>query len=209
MTAWARERQLSAHVTFGGILLLAIGLAMDATAVSAARGMAARVIRPRYVVLVASLFGGFQAFMPLVGWIVGKRIGPLVEAWDHWIAFVLLGAIGVKMLWEARAPLGPVEPNARAESNLFAVKPMCVLAVATSIDALAAGITLPMLDAPFLLSLLTIGVTTALLSAIGLIAGRRFGSVLGRRLDAAGGLVLIALGVKILLEHLGALHRFG
>ena len=183
--------------------MLAIGLAMDATAVSAARGMAASVIRPRYVVLVAGLFGGFQALMPMLGWFVGKRLGPWVEAWDHWIAFTLLAAIGAKMLWEAREPSEASEPGG-AESHPFGLRILCLLAVATSIDALAAGITLPMLNAPFGLSLLTIGVTTALLSAIGVVAGRRFGAILGRRLDIVGGLVLIGLGTKILFEHLGA-----
>jgi putative Mn2+ efflux pump MntP len=186
-------------VRFGGIFLLAIGLAMDATAVSAARGLAVPAIRARHVMLVAGLFGGFQALMPIVGWLLGTRIGPLVQAWDHWIAFVLLGFIGGKMLWEAQ------ETNVDdddASLDHFAWKPMFVLAIATSIDALAVGITLPMLNAPFALSVATIGVVTALLSAAGLFAGRRFGAMLGKRLDLAGGVVLIGLGLKILVEHL-------
>jgi putative Mn2+ efflux pump MntP len=105
------------------------------------------------------------------------------------------------MLHEAR---GGGEETAETASDPFAPKTMLVLAVATSIDALAVGFTLPMLDAPFALSLATIGITTALLSALGLFAGRRFGAMLGKRLDVAGGLVLIALGVKILVEHLGS-----
>jgi putative Mn2+ efflux pump MntP len=189
-------------MSFSAIFLLAVGLAMDATAVSAARGLATPKILPRHVFLVAAFFGGFQALMPLVGWVVGSRIGPLVQAWDHWIAFVLLGAIGGKMLWEARG--GPEEKEEAAPKDLFGLKVMFVLAVATSIDALAVGVTLPMLDAPLVLSLVTIGVTTAVLSALGLFAGRRFGALLGKRLDVAGGLVLIGLGVKILVEHLRA-----
>jgi putative Mn2+ efflux pump MntP len=186
-------------MSFGAILLLAIGLAMDATAVAAARGLAAPHIRPRHVVLVATFFGGFQALMPLLGWIAGSRIGPYVEAWDHWIAFVLLGAIGGKMLWEARGGKG-ADPCSGDE--LLGINVLLVLSVATSIDALAAGITLPMLGAPLALSLVTIGTTTAVLSALGLFAGRRFGAALGRRLDVAGGVVLIGLGVKILVQHL-------
>ncbi|WP_437634784.1 manganese efflux pump MntP [Sorangium sp. So ce854] len=186
-------------MSFGAILLLALGLAMDATAVSAARGLAVPAIRARHVALVAGFFGGFQALMPLIGWLLGARIGPLVQAWDHWIAFGLLGAIGGKMLWEARAS---AEDDDAAPKDLFALKVMFVLAIATSIDALAIGFTLPMLNAPFALSLVTIGITTAILSAIGLFAGRRFGAMLGKRLDAAGGVVLIGLGVKILVEHL-------
>lgn len=188
-------------MSFGAIVLLAIGLAMDATAVSAARGLAVPAIRVRHVLLVAVFFGGFQALMPVVGWLLGARIGPLVQAWDHWIAFGLLTFIGGKMLWEARGAAG--DDDERTVDH-FALRTMLVLAIATSIDALAMGITLPILNAPFVLSIATIGVVTALLSALGLFAGRRFGAVLGKRLDLAGGLVLIGLGAKILFEHLHA-----
>jgi len=188
-------------VSFGAIVLLALGLAMDATAVSAARGLAVPAIRARHVLLVATFFGGFQALMPVIGWLLGSRIGPLVEAWDHWIAFILLGFVGGKMIWEARGGADD-ESDESAMVDHFALRPMLVLAIATSIDALAVGITLPMLDAPLLLSVTTIGVVTALLSIAGLFAGRRFGAMLGKRLDFAGGVVLIGLGVKILFEHL-------
>lgn len=186
-------------MTFGAILLLAVGLAMDATAVSAARGLAVPEIRTRHVVLVAGFFGGFQALMPIIGWVLGARLGPLVQTWDHWIAFVLLAFIGGKMLWEARSA---GKDDGEAVLDHFALRSMFVLAIATSIDALAVGITLPMLNAPFVLSVVTIGVVSALLSAAGLFAGRRFGAMLGKRLDVAGGLVLIGLGLKILTEHL-------
>ncbi|HEY1907433.1 MAG TPA: manganese efflux pump MntP family protein [Myxococcaceae bacterium] len=186
---------------FGAILALSVGLAMDATAVSAARGMAVPEVRPRHVALVALFFGGFQALMPVIGWLVGSRIGPLVEAWDHWIAFVLLAAIGGKMLWESRN-LKAESP--RSETELFGFRVMLALAVATSIDALAVGITLPMLDAPFALSVATIGITTAILCGVGLLVGRRAGAMFGRRLDAFGGIVLIGVGTMILVEHLRA-----
>jgi putative Mn2+ efflux pump MntP len=188
-------------MNFPSILVLAVGLAMDATAVAGARGLAAARIEARHVVLVAGLFGGFQAFMPLLGWIAGRQVGPWVEAWDHWIAFTLLAAIGAKMIWEARKP---TQGDERVAKDPFDLKVLLVLAVATSIDALAVGFTLPMLGAPLGLSMATIGVTTAILSALGLFAGRRFGKMLGRRLDVAGGVVLIALGFKILAEHLRA-----
>ena len=187
---------------FGAILALSVGLAMDATAVSAARGMAVPKIRPRHLALVALFFGGFQALMPVIGWLVGSRVGPLVEAWDHWIAFVLLAGIGGKMLWESRDPKAAAAQ--RNEDELFGLRVMLPLAVATSIDALAVGITLPMLDAPFALSVVTIGVTTALMCVAGLLLGRRAGAMLGRRLDMLGGLILIGLGVKILVDGLGA-----
>jgi putative Mn2+ efflux pump MntP len=187
-------------VSFGAILLLSIGLAMDATAVAAARGVAAVRLDLRDVLLVATLFGGFQALMPLIGWTIGDRIGPLAQAWDHWIVFVVLAGIGAKMLWESRRI---ADPDVRAAPR-GDLRVLLMLAVGTSLDALAVGVTLPMLNAPLLLSLVTIGVTTAALSALGMVAGKRLGTALGQRFDAIGGLVLIGLGVKILLEHLGA-----
>lgn len=173
---------------------------MDAAAVSAARGFVTLRIELRHVLMVAFFFGGFQALMPFIGWLLGTRIGPAVAAWDHWIAFAVLAAIGGKMLWEARGGEGP-EALPR-DGNLYGFNVMLLLAIATSIDALAAGITLPLLQAPLLLSVATIGITTAVVCAIALFAGRRFGAVLGSRLDAVGGLMLIGIGTKILLEHL-------
>jgi len=195
-------------MSFGAILLIAFGLAMDATAVAATRGLAVSHIRPRHVVLVATLFGGFQALMPLLGWVLGSRAGPTVEAWDHWIAFALLAGVGAKMLWERRgsAAEGP-SASAAARADPFDARVMVLLAFATSIDAFAVGISLPLLDAPFLLSLATIGTVTALLSTLGLFAGRHFGARLGKRLEVMGGLVLMALGTMILLEHLTASQR--
>jgi manganese efflux pump family protein len=188
-------------VSFGAILFLSIGLAMDATAVAAARGIAATRIRPQHVLLVAILFGGFQALMPLLGYVLGRELGPYIERFDHWIAFALLVAIGAKMLHESRAQGSADAPSQR---DVFRLEVLLVLAIATSIDALAAGITLPMLGAPLVLSLVTIGVTTALSSGAGLLVGRRFGASLGKRLDVVGGLVLIGLGTKILIQHLTA-----
>lgn len=186
-------------MSFGAILLLSLGLAMDATAVSAARGLAAPRILPRHVALVAAFFGGAQALMPLLGWQIGSRAGPVVQAWDHWIAFALLAGIGTKMIWEARSAEGAEPADA---SSPFGLDVMILLAVATSIDAFAVGITLPMLGAPMAASLVTIGATTAVTSALGLFAGRRFGAALGPRLDLAGGAVLIGIGGKILIGHL-------
>lgn len=184
---------------FASILALAVGLAMDATAVSAARGSVTPRVLPRHVLLVAVYFGGFQALMPGIGWLLGKSVGPFVNDWTPWLAFLLLGAIGGKMLWEAR---GPGEERVERATDPFGVRVMLLLAIATSLDALAVGITLPLLQAPLGLSLTTIGITTALLSVVGLLAGRRFGSVLGKEADLLGGLVLIGLGSKILIEHL-------
>lgn len=189
---------------FGSILMLAIGLAMDAMAVSAARGLAVSVLRVRHAVIVAAFFGFFQAAMPVIGYFLGSVIGPAVMAWDHWIAFSLLTGIGLKMLHEARSggPPGASPDRSANDQQLFGTKVMLVLAVATSIDAFAVGVTLPMLDAPLVLSVVTIGITTAVLSALGIVAGRRFGASLGRGVDAFGGIVLIGLGTKILVEHM-------
>jgi len=186
----------------GSILLLAFGLSMDAMAVAAARGLLVRKIRFRHVALVAGFFGGFQALMPLFGWLLGSRVGKAIEAWDHWVIFALLGGIGAKMLWEAFHH--SEEQAAPSEADAFGLRVMLLLAIATSIDALAAGFALPLMGAPLGLSLAAIGVTTAALSALGLFAGHRFGAALGSRLDALGGIVLIGLGVKTLVEHLSA-----
>ena len=184
----------------GTLLFLAIGLAMDATAVSAARGLMVSRIRLRHVLTVAVAFGGSQALMPAIGWNVGSALGATVAAWDHWIAFGLLTAIGGKMLWESVHQADDGTYIKRGDP--FGFKVVVVLAIATSIDALAAGISLPMLDAPLVKSVFVIGVVAALLSAIGLFAGRRFGALLGSQLDRVGGLVLIGIGTKILIQHL-------
>jgi len=187
---------------------------MDATAVAAARGLAAKHIELRHTLTIAVAFGGAQALMPLLGAWLGGAIGPSVEAWDHWIAFVLLGGLGLKMLHEARnaqREAQSVQSNEGANADAtdratdpFGARIVAALAFATSIDAFAAGISLPMLGAPLFVSIVTIGITTAILSAVGLHAGRRFGAMLGPRLDAFGGVVLIAMGTKILVQHLSA-----
>lgn len=185
---------------FGSLILLSAGLAMDAAAVSAARGLLLRQIELRHIVRVALFFGGAQALMPMLGYVLGASVGRWIEAWDHWVVFVLLGGLGVRMLHEAFQNEGP-----EATSNTgdpFALPVLSALAIATSIDALAAGITLPWLGAPLLSSCSAIGLITALLSVVALYVGRRFGAVLGRRLDFAGGLALIVLGAKTLIEHL-------
>jgi manganese efflux pump family protein len=186
---------------FAQILLLAVGLAMDATAVAAARGCAS-VNSPRAgeVLEIGLAFGFAQGLMPWLGSLLGAGMSAWVAAWDHWIAFVVLGAIGGKMLHEAWTADGA--PEAAPAGSHFRV--LLGLAIATSIDAFAVGLTLPMLGAPLLLSVLTIGVVTALLSAAGVLLGRHFGNMLGKRLDVFGGVVLIALGCKILFEHLTA-----
>ncbi len=185
----------------GAILLLAFGLSMDATAVAAARGLSVKRIGFRHLALVATFFGGFQALMPLLGWLLGAHVGKWLAAWDHWLIFALLGGIGGKMLWEA---FHPEAAPTLDEHEAFGIKVLLLLAIATSIDAFAAGVALPMLNAPLGVSLLAIGLTTAAHSGAGPVLGHRFGAALGSRLDALGGLVLIGLGTKTLIEHLSA-----
>jgi putative Mn2+ efflux pump MntP len=187
-------------VGIGGILALAGALAMDATAVAMERGIAAERVRARDVLLVGLLFGGFQAAMPVIGWLLGSRVGPVVEAWDHWIAFAILAALGGKAIWEALRN----EESARTtgSGDVFRLRVLLVLAVATSIDALAAGFTLPMMGAPPAPTFVAIGVVTALLSGAGVVVGKRLGRLFGERIHLIGGLVLVGLGVKILAEHL-------
>jgi putative Mn2+ efflux pump MntP len=202
--AWRASGERIAYnrrMDVGSLVLLAVGLAMDAAAVSAARGLLLTHIQLRHVVLVALFFGGFQALMPALGYALGASVGRWIAAWDHWAVFVLLGGLGIRMLHEAFAH-APEQPAARSGGDPFALPVLVTLAVATSIDALAAGITLPLLQAPLISSCATIGVITALLSVAGLYVGRHFGGALGRRLDVAGGLALIALGTKTLIEHL-------
>jgi putative Mn2+ efflux pump MntP len=197
----------------GSVVWLALGLSMDATAASASRGLLAERIRVRDALKVALLFGGAQALMPYLGFVIGVRLGPLIEAWDHWVAFTLLLLVGGHMLleaaqatWQARRARSQDEPDparaATAKRDAFELRVLCLLALATSIDALAAGIALPTMRVPLAPALAVIGLTTAVLSVCGLYAGRKLGAALGARLDAFGGVVLIALGTKILLEHL-------
>ncbi|HEY6560519.1 MAG TPA: manganese efflux pump MntP family protein [Polyangiaceae bacterium] len=189
-------------MTFGSLLLLAVGVAMDATAVAAARGLAAPILRWQNAVAMALWFGAFQALMPLIGWAIGARFGGIIAAWDHWFVAGVLGAIGIKMLYEARGEQpASTDPEGR-ERDLFAWRALLALAIATSIDALAVGVTLPMLGAELGPAVATIGCITAGFSFVGAFAGRRFGAALGRRLDRFGGVVLILIGVKVLIEHL-------
>ena len=186
------------------IWLLAIGLAMDCLAVSIASGIILRRIQWRPMLIMAFFFGLFQAIMPLLGWLGASTFSHLIESVDHWIAFVLLLIIGVNMI---RAALGKEEDGevCPKEENPFAFKTMLMLAVATSIDALAVGITLAFLNVALIPSVTFIGVTTFVISAIGIRIGNIFGMKYKSRAEFAGGVILICIGLKILLEHLGIL----
>ena len=181
------------------LMLLAVGLSMDALAVSICKGLAMDRVTLGRMVLVGLWFGGFQGLMPLLGWLLGSRFSLYITAIDHWIAFVLLGIIGSSMIKESR------EDEEEEISASFDVKTMLALAVATSIDALAVGVTFAFLHVNIVWAVTFIGCTTFVLSAIGVKAGNVFGMKYKSRAELAGGVILILMGIKILLEHLGFL----
>lgn len=185
---------------FAELFILAVGLSMDAFAVSICKGLAMKKASWKVQLCCGAWFGGFQALMPLIGYFLGTLFIDAISAIDHWVAFGLLVIIGVNMLREA---LGSEEETADAD---LSVKTMFIMAVATSIDALAVGISLAMAGvANIWLAVLLIGATTFVLSAIGVKVGNVFGSRYEKKAEIVGGVILILLGVKILLEHLGVI----
>lgn len=184
------------------LLILAIGLSMDAFAVSVCKGLSMKKAGLRESAICGVWFGGFQALMPLIGFYLGTLFADAIEAFDHWVAFLLLAVIGINMLKEA---FGPEECCNDSDADL-SVKTMFVMAVATSIDALAVGISLAMAgNVNIVVAVTLIGVTTFLLSALGVKIGNIFGSRYEKSAQIAGGVILIVLGLKILLEHLGVI----
>jgi putative Mn2+ efflux pump MntP len=182
---------------FATTLLIAVGLAMDAFAVAVSGGAAVREDRFRYALIVGALFGGFQAGMPVLGWLGGASLASFIGAYDHWIAFLLLALIGGKMVVEAvRGDGETVQFAAGSTATLL------LLAVATSIDALAVGVTFAVLDMPIFWPAVTIGAVTFVLSAAGVLIGGSVGRIFGRKIEVFGGVILIGIGLRILLDHL-------
>lgn len=183
------------------LFLLAIGLAADAFAVAIGQGAAART-RVWWTALgVALAFGVAQTVAPLLGWLLGVAFAGLVAEWDHWVAFGLLTLIGAKMIWEGNKSDPPGEASDPGKEQIAKGWTLLGLAVATSIDAAAAGITLPALGAPILLSLATIGLVTFALSFAGVWVGRTGSRALGPNAEIIGGLILIVIGAKVLIDH--------
>ncbi len=186
------------------LFLLAVGLSMDAFAVAVCKGLAVRELRPKHSLLCGAWFGSFQALMPLIGYLLFKAVQKYIESIDHWIVFVLLGFLGAKMIKEA------LSKSEECVAASFGFKAMLIMALATSIDALAAGITLTLPGENealmVILAVLFIGVITFTLSAIGVKIGNVFGAKYKSKAELAGGLILIAIGIKILLEHLGIIN---
>ena len=178
------------------LFAIAVGLSMDAFAVSICKGLSVRELRPRHAVLCGVYFGGFQMLMPLIGYALGVRFQSVIMQVDHWVAFVLLALIGGNMIREAR------ENDTEAVSDSFTPAAMLPLAVADSIDALAVGVTFAFLQVPILPVACLIGCTTFVLSCAGVKVGHLFGARYKARAELFGGAVLILMGGRILAEHL-------
>lgn len=184
-------------MNFIELFILAVGLSMDAFAVSICKGLAIQKLTYREYGLAGLWFGGFQALMPTIGYFLGTHFTRYITSIDHWIAFLLLGLIGLNMMRES---FGEEEECSTASMD---PKEMFVLAVATSIDALAVGITFAFLNVNIVVAASFIGITTFVCSALGVKIGNIFGTIYKSRAEFAGGLILVLIGLKILLEHLG------
>lgn len=187
---------------FISLFLIGVGLSMDAFAVAVCKGLNMRRINYAHSLVIALYFGVFQALMPLIGFFLGRSFEKYITRFDHWIAFVLLGFIGGKMIAEALKSKDGDE-KAEYDTEKLNHKELFVLAVATSIDALAVGITFAFLRVNIWGAIAVIGVTTFALSLIGVVIGNKFGSRYKSKAELAGGIILVLMGVKILLEHLG------
>ena len=178
------------------LMFLAVGLSMDAFAIAMCKGLSVRKLETKHLLLAGLWFGGAQAIMPLLGFLLGTSFKETVESVDHWIAFTLLVLIGINMIRESRNGIEDLNAS-------FAARVMLPLAIASSIDALAVGITFAFLGVDIVSSVVLIGVTTFVLALAGVAVGHRFGARFEKLAAVVGGIVLILIGTKILLEHLG------
>lgn len=189
-------------VGFVELFLIGVGLSMDAFAVSVCKGLGMSRLNIRQATIISLFFGGFQALMPLIGWALGTQLADFITPIDHWIAFILLALIGGKMLFDAFRGDDEGEAGEPKDTRLD-LKELLMLAIATSIDALAVGITFAFLGVNIVWAIAVIGVTTFALSVVGVAVGHGFGARYEKGATIAGGIVLILIGCKILLEHLG------
>lgn len=178
------------------LFIIAVGLSMDAFAVSVCKGLSMQKMNTKHAIIVSLYFGGFQALMPFIGYILGSQFQTAIVSIDHWIAFILLGIIGFNMIREA------LNKESESCNASIAVKDMTILAVATSIDALAVGITFAFLRVDIIPAVSFIGIITFLLSMVGVKAGTVFGYKFKSKAEFTGGLILISMGIKILIGHL-------
>lgn len=180
------------------LFILAVGLSMDAFAVSVCKGLSLGKIKPKHMCIAGAWFGGFQALMPLIGYFLGSFFAEMIEKYDHWVAFVLLAIIGGNMIKES------FDKDEKVDSSMD-VKSMLLLAIATSIDALAVGVTFAFLQVQIVPAVSFIGVITFIFSAIGVKIGSLFGTKYKSKAELFGGIVLVLIGIKILLEGIGVL----
>ena len=178
------------------VILIAIGLAMEAFAVSIARGITTSKQRQKTAFVMATFFAVFQMFMPVIGWLAGLGLEDLIMEIDHWIAFGLLVIIGARMIYESTKKLNP------QKENILRFHTLLTLSVATSIDALMVGLSFAFIQSAIIIPIMAIGIVTFLLSYLGFSFGNAVGKILGSKVKAVGGIILIAIGAKILLEHL-------
>lgn len=181
------------------LLIIAVGLSMDAFAVAICKGLSMQKMSYKNAVITGCFFGGFQALMPLIGYLLGTQFKDYITSIDHWIAFVLLSMIGINMIRESRSEGEKVDDS-------FSLKNMTVLSLATSIDALAIGVTFAFLQVNIIPAVSMIGITTFTFSSIGVKIGNVFGVKFKSKAEFTGGIILIAMGIKILLEHLGFIN---
>ena len=191
-------------MSFIEILLIGVGLSMDAFAVSVCQGLSMTKIRWGHALTVGLYFGGFQALMPFTGWMLGSQFAGRIQQYDHWVAFVLLVLIGGNMIREALSGEEDEAEDAAIGAGLDHKK-LFLMAIATSIDALAVGVTFAFLDTAILPAIGIIGTTTFFISVAGVVVGCWFGARYKKRAEITGGVILVLLGVKILLEHLGVI----
>lgn len=187
---------------FVELFLIGVGLSMDAFAVSICKGLGMKRLNMEQALVIGLFFGGFQALMPLIGWALGTQLADFITPIDHWIAFILLALIGGKMLFDAFRGDDEGEAGEPKDTRLD-LKELLMLAIATSIDALAVGITFAFLGVNIVWAIAVIGVTTFALSVVGVAVGHAFGARYEKGATIVGGIVLILIGFKILLEHLG------
>lgn len=197
VTPYAVEVRKGIKMGILTIVMIAFGLAMDAFAVSVSSGISIKNLKPQNGVKIALFMGGFQALMPVAGWLLGIGFKDYIEKYDHWIAFVLLGFIGIKMLKEA------MDEDCEYVSDPLANKVLFMLAIATSIDAMAAGVSFAFLKTSILSSALIIGLITFVICYIGVYLGNKCGCIFKKKAEIAGGIILISIGFKILAEHTG------
>lgn len=190
---------------FTELFLIGVGLSMDAFAVAVCRGLAMKKINYKHALIIALFFGGFQALMPFIGWALGRQFEQYIESVDHWIAFGLLVFIGGKMLLDVIRGKEDGEEVCAEEERLH-IKQLFLMAVATSIDALAVGVSFAFLSVHIGKAISIIGCTTFVLSVLGVIIGNNFGNKFQNKATVAGGVILILIGLKILLEHLGVIN---